>query len=110
MNPLDTRMLSLMVEKIDRLLDVCSNHTRQEIKENYLLSDTIQFEFEKLFEDTTRLSVELKLDHPELPIDDLRSIRNRIAHDYGSVIIDVLISTVENDLPPFKETILKILS
>ena len=110
MDPLDTRMLSLMVEKINRLIEVCEKHSSDEIKNNFYLSDTIQFEFEKLFEDTTRLSVLFKLDHPEFPFNKLRVIRNRVAHDYESVIIDVLIDSVKNDLPTLKEEILKVLS
>ena len=102
----DKRILNLMLEKIDRLNMVVSNHTREEIQNDFTLSDTIEYEFEKLYEDITRLSPLVLLDNPELPINSLRSIRNRVAHNYESVVINILIDTIENDFPSFKEQLL----
>lgn len=100
---LDLRLIELMVEKTKRIIEISHNYTREEIEKNYILGDTIQFEFEKLYEDSTRLSVEFRLDHPWLHIDDLRSIRNRVAHNYESVSLSILIDTAIKDIPPLKE-------
>ena len=99
---LDLRIISSMLEKTNRLLEIISKHTREEIESEYVLSDAVQFEFEKLYEDSTRLSLEFKTSHPDLHIDDLRAIRNRVAHDYESVSLDVLLDTIENDIPVLK--------
>lgn len=101
-NQLDLRLIHLMIDKVDRLMSIHQNHTKEEIESNYILSDAIQFEFEKLYEDSTRLSVEFRMNNPEIHMDDLRSIRNRVAHNYESVSIDILISTIENDLPALR--------
>ena len=92
-----------MVEKTKRIMEVSQNHSREEIEKDYTLSDTIQFEFEKLYEDSTRLSVEFRLDHPWLHVDDLRSIRNRVAHNYESVSLNILIDTAIKDIPKLNE-------
>lgn len=84
-NKTDLRILSLLLEKCERLCDICDHHKDEEIESNYLYSDTIQFEFEKLYEDMTRLSSEFRMFHQELHIDDMRGIRNRVAHNYESV-------------------------
>ena len=89
----------MMIEKTERLMEVSKKHSREEIQSDYTLSDTIQFEFEKLYEDATRLSNELRILHPELHIDDLRGIRNRVAHEYESVSIAILLDTIEKDIP-----------
>ena len=99
----DLRVISLMIEKMNRLIEVVSNHSREEIEANYVYSDTIQFEFEKLYEDMTRLSPEFRIEHPNLHIDDLRGIRNRVAHDYASVSLKILIDTIEKNIPTLKE-------
>ena len=101
----DIRIISMMIEKIDRLIEIKNNYSNNEIKENYIYSDAIQYEFEKLYEDSTRLSPEFLMCNPDLPIKELRSIRNRIAHDYESVVIQVLIDTIEKDLPQLKTTL-----
>lgn len=108
---IDSRILSLMIEKIDRLMEVVAKHTREEIESDYTLSDTIQYEFEKLYEDGERLSMELRLAFKEqLHIDQLRGIRNRVAHNYESVSLEILLDTIHNDIPILKkdlETIIK---
>lgn len=99
-----------MVEKIDRLTSVTNQYTLQEIEETYILSDSIQFEFEKLYEDSTKLSPEFRINHSDFPYDKLRGIRNRVAHDYESVIIRILVDTINNDLPAFKNQILGLIN
>ena len=106
----DNRILSLMIEKTERLITILQQHSRIEIEKDYILSDAIQFEFEKLYEDGTRLSPELRMSHQELHIDDLRSIRNRVAHEYEKVSLKILFDTIENDIPLLKDTLEKILS
>lgn len=98
----DKRIVKLMIEKIERLEDIIKNHNEIEIKTNYIYSDSIQYEFEKLYEDSTRLSPEFLITHKEFPIDKLRAIRNRVAHDYESVIIDILLDVIKNDFPYLK--------
>lgn len=105
----DERILLMMLEKCDRLCEICNNHTDEEIEENYLFSDTIQFEFEKLYEDMTRLSTEFRMSHKELPIDDMRGIRNRVAHNYESVSLKILIDTARSDIPNLKEALANII-
>ena len=110
MDKTDIRIMKLMIEKIDRVISVVSNHTEEEIKTNYIYSDTLSYEFEKLYEDCTRLSPMLLVEYSNIPINELRSIRNRVAHDYESVIIQILISTAINDFPRFKSILESILS
>ena len=105
----DERILLMMLEKCDRLCEICNSHTDEEIEENYLFSDTIQFEFEKLYEDMTRLSAEFRMSHKELHIDDMRGIRNRVAHNYESVSLKILIDTARSDIPNLKEALANII-
>lgn len=105
----DKRLINVILEKVDRLIELVTYH-KEDIRTNYLYSDTLQFEFEKIYEDISKLSFKLIVYHPELPIDYLRGIRNRIAHDYESIIIDILIDSVINDFPSFRESLVQILN
>lgn len=92
-----------MIEKTERLLEVFQKHSREEIESDYTLSDTIQFEFEKLYEDSTRLSMELRFVFGDkLPVEKLRGIRNRVAHNYEEVSLQILLDTIEKDIPLLK--------
>ena len=106
----DIRLLKLMVEKCERLIDICNTYNNETIQSNYIYSDTIQYEFEKLYEDMTRLSMELRIMHPEMHFEDLRSIRNRVAHNYESVSLQILLDTIRINIPELKEDLLKLLN
>ena len=95
-----------MIEKCDRLIEIGNKFSDEEIKDNYILSDAIQFEFEKLYEDSTRLSPELWMDNPNYHIHDLRGIRNRVAHNYENVSLKILLDTIRKDIPVLRETLL----
>lgn len=99
----DYRIISMMIEKANRIIEIYSKNGRDKIQNEYILSDALQFEFEKLYEDSTRLSVEFRLNHPWLHIDKLRGIRNRVAHNYESVSLGILLDTSENDIPTLKQ-------
>jgi len=42
---------------------------------------------------------EYKKEHSQIPWNALYGLRNRIVHDYGSVILDVVYDTLKNDIP-----------
>lgn len=105
----DERIISLMVEKIERLISIINKYSVEDIQNEFVLSDSIQFEFEKLYEDSVRLSPQLRITEPTLPINELRSIRNRVAHNYESVSIKILIDTINTDLPMLRDLLINIL-
>ena len=100
-NDFDKRIISLLIVECDHLIEVVDKNNDYEIMNSFILSDTIQYEFEKLFEDLSRLSKEIQ-DDPTLHINELRGIRNRIAHNYESVSMSILLDTVKKDIPSLK--------
>ncbi len=48
---------------------------------------------------------ELLQGRPEIPWEDVKGIRNHIAHGYFDIDGDVIFSSVKNDLDPLKEAI-----
>ena len=106
----DERLINLMIEKCNRLINICDTYDDKIIASNYVYSDAIQFEFEKLYEDMTRLSGELILMHPELHLDDLRGIRNRVAHNYESVSLQILLDTIHKNIPNLKTVLVELLN
>ncbi len=109
-SPTDIRLIKLMIEKCGRLIDICNTYDDKTIESNYVYSDAIQYEFEKLYEDTTRLSTEIRIIHPEIHLNDLRSIRNRVAHDYESVSLQILLDTIHQNIPKLKEDLENLLN
>ena len=52
-----------------------------------------------------KASPEFVANHPELPWNQMRAIRNKVIHDYFEVAWDVVWDTVKVDLPPLLQQV-----
>ena len=105
----DKRIIENIIIKINRIIEICSNHNFDEIMNDYVLGDALQYEYEKMYFDVSKLSPQFYVKNTNVPIDKLRGIRNRVAHDYETVSLQILYDTAKNDLPKFKETLASVL-
>ena len=61
-------------------------------------------------EATKKLSNSLKVEHPEVPWRDMAGLRDKVAHDYFGVDLEVVWDTAIDDTPSLKPLIMKILN
>ena len=54
-------------------------------------------------EAATRVSIETRLEHPAIPWQDIVAMRHRLTHGYYDIDLDIVWSTVTEDLPPLAE-------
>jgi uncharacterized protein with HEPN domain len=54
-------------------------------------------------ESTQRLSDTIKATHPEIDWIAINGFRNRLAHGYLNVNVNIVWNVIENDLPPLKQ-------
>ena len=54
-------------------------------------------------ETVSKISIEFIEKHKDIPIYQLKGMRNRIVHDYGNVDISIVYYNVKNDLTMLKE-------
>lgn len=104
-NEKDKRFISLMLESITRLITCRNKYDIEQAANDYMVFDVILMEFENLTNFALRLSCELLESHPEIHIKELKAIRNRIAHDYLSVQIEILYDSIDKDLPELQKTL-----
>ena len=105
----DKRIIDNIIIKIDRIVEICNNHSFDEIVNDYILSDALQYEYEKMYFDVSKLSSLFYKTNSSVPIEKLRGIRNRVAHDYETVSLQILYDTALKDIPEFKETLIRAL-
>lgn len=60
----------------------------------------ILYYLQTLSESTTRLSEELRLTQPQIPWQQIRGFRNRVAHDYLGVDLKLIWLIIVNELVP----------
>ena len=95
--------INSLLEHINKVLNSTKDVTIDDFKNSDLLLRTTAFSIMQIGEQMNKLEKLLKDKYPNLPWDSARATRNVIVHDYDSIDIDMLFSTVKIDLPILKE-------
>ena len=61
-------------------------------------------------EAATRVSTETRLEHPKIPWQDIVAMHDRLTHGYYDIDLDIVWSTVTEDLPPLAEELDRVLA
>lgn len=73
--------------------------SQENLSENEVLLDSMLFRLIQIQECTKKLTDKYKEVHNSIPWTDISGLRNRIVHDYGNVDIDIIYSTLKEDIP-----------
>jgi len=80
----------------------------EDFSSNELVLTFSIFSLTQLGELAGKISNEMKTKHLEIPWSALKSIRNKIVHDYDGVQFKIIWDTLVNDIPPLIEKLRKI--
>lgn len=67
--------------------------------ESEVLLDSMMFRLIQIQENAKKLTDAYKMANSHIPWTDISGLRNRIVHDYGNVDLDVIFSTLTEDIP-----------
>jgi len=95
----DVVRLRHMHEAITRALEMTSGRNRQDLMSNSMLAMALTRCLEVLGEAASKLSDEVRLRFPGVPFVKMISMRNRLIHAYFDVDLDIVWTTVSEDLP-----------
>ena len=87
-------------------IDVSEDNFRQ----NTLLQDGVIRQIEIIGEATKRLTSDLRGRYPQIPWEDIASMRDKIIHDYFGVDFEKVWLTATEDIPVLKREIAQILT
>ena len=88
-----------IVTDIAFILEHTVGLTKEELKANEVLVDSVMFRLIQVSENSDKLTDEFKSWHVDIPWRAMKGLRNRIVHEYGNVDLGVVYDTVKNDLP-----------
>ena len=83
------------------------NIDQDELYRNEILLDSMLFRLIQISENANKLSDEYKDEHNNIPWTAIYGLRNRIVHDYGNVDMEIVYSTLKDDIPELLEMIKK---
>jgi len=98
-------ILEIIVEFCDEIESFVQRYgsDSKDFYENHSLQYGCAFMISQIGECNKRLSQEFKDKHPEVDWRGAAKMRDMIAHQYGSVDIEILRDTVLNDIPQLKK-------
>jgi uncharacterized protein with HEPN domain len=94
------------IERIESYVERCSF---EQFAKNTLVIDAVVRNFEIIGEATKHIPVEIKQENPLIRWKDMAGMRDKLAHEYFGVDIDILWKTSVNRLPALKPQIEKLL-
>lgn len=75
----------------------------EELNENEILLDSMLFRLIQISENSRKLTEETKGCYENVPWGAVYGLRNRIVHDYGNVDLNIIYTTLTEDIPELLE-------
>jgi uncharacterized protein with HEPN domain len=104
----DRERLRDILEAIERI-ERYTSKGREEFMQDELIQTWVVHHIQIIGEAARKLSEETRSEYDEVPWPAIIAMRNILVHDYFSVDIDEVWSTIERDLPPLKVEVSSIL-
>jgi len=104
MEPNDALYLENILDFCNRIvLSIEKSHmTKSKFINDLKFQDKCAFRIEQIGEYVKKLSQTFKDNNPELPWHLMVGFRNIVAHDYGTVDMNLFWDIIKNDIPPLR--------
>lgn len=110
MNPdKDLFRLKHIIESINKIEFITQDLTYELFDENWIPQDVVVRNLEIIGEAGNHISEQLKMDNPNVYWDEMRGMRNVIAHIYFDLNTQQIWDTIQDDLPVLRLQIEKII-
>lgn len=103
----DTYYVNKILIDVKYLIELSQKNTKEQIILNETILDSIFFRFIQIAENASKLSQEYKQTNNKIKWSSISGLRNRIVHDYGHTDINVILDTLEKDIPQLKKVLEK---
>ncbi len=95
----DIARIRHMVEAVEEIMAFTREQDAQSFTQNRPLQHLIMRNLEILGEAASRVSLEYRHEHPEIPWRDMIDLRNRLIHVYFDLNLGIIWKSVQQDLP-----------
>jgi uncharacterized protein with HEPN domain len=101
--------LNDILEATERIETYVKNLTFEEFSENTLIIDAVVRNFEIISEATKQIPPEIKKQYPLVKWKEMAGMRDKLAHEYFGINLEILWKTAKNRLPALKPIIEELL-
>jgi len=107
MTPENLIRIRHMLDAVEEALVFSKDKSREDLDHNRILTLAIIKELEIIGEAASKLTIEFKSTQSHIPWIDIVGMRNRLTHGYFDIDLDLVWTTVMEDLPPLREELEK---
>lgn len=94
------------IEKIERYVNRLSP---AQFTDDSAAQDAVMRRLSIIGEAVKHLSAEIKSKQPDIPWKDIAGMRDILIHEYAGVQLERIWNTIQNDLPPLKDAVKKLI-
>lgn len=98
-----------ILKSMERVAEYIQGLEFQKFREDYKTLDAVLRNFEIIGEASKNLTRDLKSNYPDVPWDDMYSLRNIVSHGYFGIDYKIIWDIATNDLPANQSEIKKVL-
>ncbi|WP_373499114.1 DUF86 domain-containing protein [Desulfococcus sp.] len=102
--------LSHILDAVKQIRIYTSNVTETQFHQDRLIQDGVLRQLEVIGEACRNLPVEFHEKHPEIPWQEIIGLRNRLAHAYFSISIEIVWEVVVNELDSLEKNVTTLLA
>ncbi|MGC8931654.1 MAG: DUF86 domain-containing protein [Dictyoglomus sp.] len=84
--------------------------TFEDFCKNEMLIDAVIRNFEIIGEAVKSIPIEIQMKYPDIEWKEASGFRNVLIHEYFGIDLEAIWDTINNDIPIFKDKILKVLT
>lgn len=103
----DKYYIEKMKVHFERILNTIANISYDDYLNDVDKQDITMFNLIQISENVKMISLEYKNQNSDIPWTDIYGLRNRIVHDYGNVVLDIVFQTLMIDIPNLYKKIYK---
>lgn len=89
-----------ILSSIERIIEYTRNLDFEQFRSDTKTFDAVVRNFEIIGEAAAHVPEEIFADHPEIPWQDMRDMRNVLAHEYFGINENIVWDTIQDDLLP----------
>ena len=104
----DAVLVSHILNECGKITNLVSRISFEELEADVIYQDALTRELEIIGEAAGNLSTDFVKRFPEIPVRDMRAMRNVLAHQYFRVDMEYLWETAVNEIPPLFEALKRI--
>ena len=104
----DAVLVSHILNECGKITNLVLRISFEELEVDVIYQDALTRELEIIGEAAGNLSTDFVKRFPEIPVRDMRAMRNVLAHQYFRVDMEYLWETAVNEIPPLFEALKRI--